>query len=123
MDETDEVEKVRKLYKPREPDVYVTCPYFPEHKLRRSRLPYHLMKCSKNPKGPVLFACPFNFLHRVPNEDRLNHVFTCEDRPMKYNDRESPSYGKTIKSFGPKNVVSAKEWNNPLPEEEEEWWP
>lgn len=105
-----------------QPDVYVTCPYFPEHKLRRSRLVYHLLKCQKNPSAPKLVACPYNYSHRVSLEERLNHLITCEDRPTKFSDREMPSYGKTVKLFGKKKDLP-KEWNNPLPESEREWWP
>lgn len=63
-----------------QPDVYVRCPYFPEHELRRSRLAYHLPKCQKNPNAPPLLVCPFNFYHRVRAEDRKKHLETCEDR-------------------------------------------
>lgn len=59
---------------------YVTCPYFPEHTLPRSRLAYHLVKCQKNPNAPKLLACPFNYLHRVRPEDKRRHLEVCEDR-------------------------------------------
>lgn len=45
-------------------------------------------------------ACPFNYLHRVKPEDREDHVMLCEDRAiLKYTQRESPSYGNTLKQF------------------------
>lgn len=79
-----------------QPDEYVRCPYFPEHELRRSRLPYHLMKCQKNPRAPNLVVCPFNYMHRVQMEDRQDHILLCEDRiAVKYADRIPPSYAKT----------------------------
>lgn len=63
-------------------DQYVNCPYFPQHSLPRSRLPYHLIKCQKNPNAPVLLVCPFNYLHRVKAEDKHRHLDECEDRQI-----------------------------------------
>lgn len=83
-----------------QPDVYVRCPYFPEHELRRSRLPYHLLKCQRNPAAPKLVACPFNYLHRVKPEDRHEHLLLCEDRVFfKYSDKDLPSYANTRQQF------------------------
>lgn len=105
------------------PDVYVRCPYFPEHELRRSRLPYHLLKCQRNPHAPKLLACPYNYLHRVRSEDRAEHLITCEDKPKtKYNDRDLPSYANTVKASasnkGIQKLVIDEEPQNEL----EEWW-
>lgn len=81
-----------------QPDEYVRCPYFPEHELRRSRLPYHIIKCQKNPKAPKLVACPFNYLHRVTVEKRHEHELLCEDKiNVKYCDRKPPSYATTLR--------------------------
>ena len=84
-----------------QPDEYVKCPYFPEHELRRNRLPYHLMKCQSNPNAPKLFVCPFNYLHRVSFEERQQHLIVCEDgRNVKYKNREQ-SFANTRKTvFG-----------------------
>lgn len=79
-----------------QPDEYVRCPYFPEHELRKNRLPYHLMKCQSNPRAPKLVACPYNFLHRVRPEDAKEHLLLCEDKiRTKFVDKELPSFGKT----------------------------
>lgn len=79
-------------------DEYVKCPYFPEHELRRSRLPYHLQKCQNNPRAPNLVACPYNFMHRVRIEDREDHLIFCEDRiNFKFTDRKPVSYANTLK--------------------------
>ena len=81
-----------------QPDVYVKCPYFPEHELRKSRLPYHLLKCQNNPNAPNLVACPFNYLHRVRPEEQKDHIQLCEDRLVgTYADRDPPSFAKTLK--------------------------
>lgn len=79
-----------------QPDKYTRCPYFPEHELRVSRLPYHLIKCQNNPDAPRLLACPYNYLHRVKPEEQREHMLTCEDKVMvKYADRNPPSIGST----------------------------
>lgn len=79
-----------------QPDEYVNCPYFPEHTLRKSRLPYHLIKCQKNPNAPKLLACPYNFLHRVAPDKTREHLLLCEDKvERKYDDRRMPSYAET----------------------------
>lgn len=79
-----------------QPDKYTKCPYFPEHELRVSRLPYHLLKCQNAPNAPKLLACPYNYLHRVKPEDQREHILVCEDRAMvKYNERNPPSYANT----------------------------
>lgn len=97
------------------PDVYVRCPYFPEHELRRSRLPYHLLKCQKNPYAPKLLACPYNYMHRVRYEDRAEHLASCEDKPKtKYSEKDMPSYGNTLKEVGEKRRRS----NHPMIAEE-----
>lgn len=81
-----------------QPDEYVKCPYFPEHELRRSRLPYHLQKCQKNPMAPDLVACPYNYMHRIRKEDREDHLIFCEDKVrFKYRDRKPASYSNTLK--------------------------
>lgn len=110
-----------------QPDVYVTCPYFPEHVLRRSRMPYHLMKCQNNPNAPNLLACPFNYMHRVRPEDRQQHIILCEDRVnKKYSDKATPSYSKTVKHTCIPNsdTSSNKSINNKVPPEtgESDWW-
>lgn len=128
MDREIEQEKLLQKKDPKlnpaiQPDVYVSCPYFPEHKLRKSRLIYHLIKCQTNPMAPKLVACPYNFSHRVSMEDRRYHLMTCEDRPHKFTDREMPSYGKTVKAFKIVAKDIAKEWDTDLPDNESDWWP
>lgn len=107
-----------------QPDEMVSCPYFPEHIMRKKRFIYHLMKCEKNPQAPKLLACPFNYTHRVRYEDRKAHLMSCPDKPrnFKMNGEPLPSYKDTVKSFGI-NASSPKEWDSHLPENETEWWP
>lgn len=110
-----------------QPDEYVRCPYFPEHELRRSRLPYHLMKCQKNPAAPKLVACPFNYLHRVRLEERRDHAIICEDRIYsKYIEKDPPSYASTRKQvYGFRGSQAPPAPTLPTSdktEDGEEWW-
>lgn len=108
-----------------QPDEYLTCPYFPEHKFRKKRLIYHLMKCESNPAAPKLLICPFNYTHRVSYQDRKAHLVTCPDNPKKSRifDERAPSFKNTVKSFGP-DYKPPKEWaSSELPENEREWFP
>uniref|UniRef100_A0A6G1S6Y8 Protein D7 n=1 Tax=Aceria tosichella TaxID=561515 RepID=A0A6G1S6Y8_9ACAR len=108
-------------YHEEQPDVYVTCPYFPEHVLRRSRMPYHLMKCQNNPAAPKLLACPFNYLHRVRPEDQQEHLLNCEDKVVKRYKDKSPSFSKTAR---PQNARAQLDKMTAVPPEtgEKEWW-
>lgn len=98
-----------------QPDEYVSCPYFPEHSLRRSRLPYHLIKCQKNPKAPNLLACPYNYLHRVAPDKTQEHLLLCEDKvESKFIDKKIPSYADTRRRVF--NVRDGKERYPPIRE-------
>lgn len=80
---------------------YVKCPYFPEHEMPRKRLSYHLIKCQKRPDAPRLFICPYNYLHRVRPENRIQHINECEDKKnFQQIISDSPSYEKTVKKMG-----------------------
>lgn len=106
-----------------QPDVYVNCPYFPEHELRRSRMPYHIIKCQSNPRAPKLLACPYNYLHRVKPEDQQEHLATCEDRMNKRFSEKGSSYRKTTKHIHMKeNDRLTTEDIVPPETGEVEWW-
>lgn len=114
-----------------QPNKYTRCPYFPEHELRVSRLPYHLIKCQNAPNAPKLLACPYNYLHRVRPEDQREHIMVCEDRVMvKYADKNPPSFASTRRQIlmrgGPRprtNLqANTSASSNVGGEEEEEQW-
>lgn len=123
----DQVTKLSGNHPGNQPDEYVRCPYFPEHELRRSRLPYHLMKCQRNPAAPELVACPFNYLHRVKPEDRRDHAIICEDRIYsKYIEKDPPSFATTRKQVfgnrGSQPSVKQEQIESDKTEDGEEWW-
>ncbi|XP_042200252.1 gametocyte-specific factor 1 isoform X2 [Callorhinchus milii] len=59
----------------------VLCPYDPSHKIRSSRLPYHLVKCRKNhpEMAKILRVCPYNARHQIPHTEFQQHVAHCAD--------------------------------------------
>ncbi|KAJ8704077.1 hypothetical protein PYW07_013371 [Mythimna separata] len=61
-------------------DEFATCPYNVSHRVPRSRLQHHLVKCQKS--NPGLWICPFNATHRCPEHLKQNHYNTCPDRPI-----------------------------------------
>ncbi|XP_057337701.1 uncharacterized protein LOC130675836 isoform X2 [Microplitis mediator] len=61
-------------------DPYVTCPLDEVHRIRKSRVQYHLIKCLKNHKLTDKIKCPFNPLHIIyPNEIAL-YMLVCESK-------------------------------------------
>lgn len=58
-------------------DDAVLCPYDPQHVVPYARMPYHLMKCKKNYRGPELDTCPFNATHLVKKGTLDEHYKTC----------------------------------------------
>ncbi|KAJ8705765.1 hypothetical protein PYW08_012811 [Mythimna loreyi] len=58
---------------------FTTCPYNASHRVPRSRLQHHIVKCQK--VNPELWICPFNATHRCQENLKENHYNTCPDRP------------------------------------------
>lgn len=56
---------------------WVSCPYNEEHRVLELRLPYHMIRCKKNYKGPPLETCPFNATHLVPQGTLQEHYTEC----------------------------------------------
>lgn len=56
---------------------WVRCPYNDQHLVPYQRMPYHLVKCQQNYKGPPLEVCPYNATHRVPQGTLGEHFRTC----------------------------------------------
>jgi len=57
----------------------VQCPLNPDHKLRRHRLPYHLLKCKKN--FPDKVQCPYGHYCYIDKCEMANHLQTCSYKP------------------------------------------
>ncbi|XP_026754799.2 gametocyte-specific factor 1-like [Galleria mellonella] len=59
-------------------DPFVTCPYNACHRVSRSRIQAHLVKCQKN--YPKLDICPYNATHRMSSDEMKQHVKICTNR-------------------------------------------
>lgn len=55
------------------------CPYNPEHKLQRHRMPGHIVRCRPKYRGPPLVGCPFNAMHQIPAQQMAEHLVNCAD--------------------------------------------
>lgn len=57
----------------------VECPLDPNHKLRRHRLPYHLIKCKKS--FPDKIQCPYGHYYYLDKHEIANHLQVCSHKP------------------------------------------
>ncbi|XP_025192133.1 gametocyte-specific factor 1-like [Melanaphis sacchari] len=58
----------------------VECPLDPNHKLRRHRLPYHILKCKK--AFPDKIQCPYGHYYYSEKHEMANHLLVCPHKPM-----------------------------------------
>ncbi|XP_058800048.1 protein D7-like isoform X2 [Phymastichus coffea] len=58
-------------------DPYETCIYDKVHRVRRSRMLFHLTVCSKNFPASNFMQCPFNVFHKVKRTEFKNHIKYC----------------------------------------------
>ncbi|CAK1587885.1 unnamed protein product [Parnassius mnemosyne] len=59
-------------------DPFVACPYNFAHRVPRSRIQAHIVKCQ--PNYPELDICPYNATHRVPKLEIRSHVLNCPSK-------------------------------------------
>lgn len=65
-------------------DDMAVCPFDSAHKLERHRMPYHVVRCRRNYRGPALVACAFNAMHLIPAEQMAVHLAECVDYRKNY---------------------------------------
>ncbi|XP_012286297.1 uncharacterized protein LOC105702916 [Orussus abietinus] len=61
-----------------EPDPIITCPYDPVHRIRKSRMQVHLVKCRKNHLGLPKVNCPYNATHIINQVEYKYHLSVCD---------------------------------------------
>ncbi|XP_043495221.1 gametocyte-specific factor 1-like [Polistes fuscatus] len=61
-------------------DVIVTCPYNENHKIAKSRIQKHIVKCEKNYPSDYKVICPFNATHRLFKHEITEHITKCPER-------------------------------------------
>lgn len=57
----------------------VQCPLDPNHKLRRHRLPYHIIKCKEN--FPDKVQCPYGHYYYSNKKEMTDHLQICSHKP------------------------------------------
>ncbi|XP_066601553.1 gametocyte-specific factor 1-like [Prorops nasuta] len=63
-------------------DFPVTCPYDPNHKIAKSRIQRHLIRCEKNYPEDYKLLCPYNATHRLFKFEMAEHLQTCNSRQL-----------------------------------------
>ncbi|XP_014205791.1 uncharacterized protein LOC106637508 [Copidosoma floridanum] len=61
-------------------DPHVNCPYDESHRILRSRLAFHLTRCSKNHPNAKKKQCPYDVRHLIDPVDFQHHIDTCPGR-------------------------------------------
>jgi len=94
-------------------DMMVRCPYFPSHKVSKSKYHEHVIRCSQKPDAPQLEMCPFNCKHRIPKQELQKHLEQCEDRKQFVRPVEEVRYAfasaNTTKEGSAANIVDLDE--------------
>ncbi|RVE48376.1 hypothetical protein evm_006937 [Chilo suppressalis] len=67
-------------------DPFVSCPYEAAHRVPRSRLQAHIVKCQKN--HPQLQICPYNATHRLPEAEMKVHLGSCPSKAFIFSEIE-----------------------------------
>lgn len=60
-----------------EPDLLVSCPYNPAHRIRQYKFMSHVAKCKKSAKTENKVECPLDKSHIVDRDQLRKHIETC----------------------------------------------
>jgi len=81
----------------------VKCPLNPNHKLRRHRLPYHLLKCKKMFQDKI--QCPYGHYYYSEKHEMANHLQTCSYKPRSVQAEEMQPYKVQDQQARNENIV------------------
>ncbi|XP_043488032.1 gametocyte-specific factor 1 homolog [Polistes fuscatus] len=59
---------------------FATCPYDSSHRIHKTRMARHLIKCKVNHPNTHKQTCPYNKLHLLDPHQYKYHLTVCEDR-------------------------------------------
>ncbi|XP_015188203.1 PREDICTED: gametocyte-specific factor 1-like [Polistes dominula] len=59
---------------------FYTCPYDSSHRIHRTRMARHLLKCKINHRNVNVIVCPYNKLHVLDPYQYEYHLTVCEER-------------------------------------------
>lgn len=91
-------------------DPFISCPYEKSHRVPRSRIQAHLIRCKE--KKPDYAICPYNATHRLPENQMKEHVLDCPSKKAMFPDQLKT---KTV-IVKPENIKLKK-----IPSDEEMW--
>ncbi|XP_012282846.1 uncharacterized protein LOC105701027 [Orussus abietinus] len=88
-------------------DPIIICPYDRSHRIVRSRIQKHIVKCERNFPENYKEICPYNATHRLFKADMENHIKTCPMRTFldPYLYQSTPKQG-SIKTYVPSEMES-----------------
>ncbi|XP_045506291.1 gametocyte-specific factor 1-like [Colias croceus] len=82
-------------------DPFVACPYNKMHRIPRSRIQRHIVKCPD--KRPDFGFCPYDATHIMPTKDILKHTDDCPSKFLIYPENKPPVVNSTI--VAPKPIL------------------
>ncbi|XP_013184277.1 protein D7-like [Amyelois transitella] len=69
-------------------DPFVSCPYDSAHRVPRSRIQGHIVKCQQ--KCPNLHICPYNATHRGTEAEMKIHIKDCPTKLAMFPENRPP---------------------------------
>ncbi|XP_059045013.1 gametocyte-specific factor 1-like [Achroia grisella] len=94
-------------------DPFVSCPYDACHRVPRSRIQAHLIKCQE--RYPKLEICPYNATHRMSLNEMREHVKTCCNRASFFpNEKQTTGALLTPKPILQKDYLPETDPNNEM---------
>ncbi|XP_023320792.1 gametocyte-specific factor 1 homolog isoform X2 [Eurytemora carolleeae] len=90
-----------------------SCPYNPAHTIRRSKLQYHIVKCSRSFPAGHLATCEYNATHLFKKEQMEEHYLTCPSRAqvmVEYEERRKSGCLALPRPSSPPQLVLDEDW-------------
>lgn len=91
-------------------DPFISCPYDQSHRVPRSRIQAHLIRCKE--KNPDFSICPYNATHRFPESQMKEHVLNCPSKEAMFPEKLK----ENLVIIKPENIKLKKR-----PSDEETW--
>mmetsp|Transcript_11377 Transcript_11377/g.28693 ORF Transcript_11377/g.28693 Transcript_11377/m.28693 type:complete len:245 (+) Transcript_11377:39-773(+) len=104
------------------PQKWVSCPYNELHTMPKSRLQWHLLKCSDaNERAHLFRSCPYNFLHIIPKPEYDAHLRKCPSRAAFSEDQYTKEEDESLKNDMRAYLRSQRGASTPTPARAHVW--